>query len=581
MPMQAWRHYFGYYRGFRLRLTLVSAVALFQATLLIPVALIVRNAFDRMIPAKDLHGLVLAGMGILGLYLLSHCLVLFTRHQTLKISKAAIQRFRDDLLRKVYSLSREYHTRGDRQKLHNHLVQDTERLDVMTNAAISFLFPSALMSLALAAVLVYLNAWLFLLLLLVLPVLFLAGRFLGRKFRGHVKRFHETFESFSKGMHFILRMVDLTRTVSAEGHEIERQSRVHAELRETSGKMAWIGTAYTATQNMLVVCGGLLILVVGGRSVIEQRITLGDLLAFYFGFGLLREHLRAVYNSMPDIVVGTESLGHLYRILHLDDAPPYSGTKPIAFLGNIRFQDVSFGYGPESILKNINLQIIPGKTYALIGPNGSGKSTLLNLILGFYRPHTGGISADGIRYDDLDMTSLRAQIGVVMQDPMLFPGTIRENIVYGMAAATDEEVYAAAALANADGFIRGLPRGYQSPLGENGVLLSGGQGQRVSLARAVMRRPALLILDEPTNHLDALAVRSLKDNLTAHFRHIAILVVSHDERMVEMSDEVFLLEEGRIVGQGSPADLRDTQAYARLFGAAERGERRREHVRRA
>lgn len=579
MSWQAWRHYFGYYRGFRLRLGLVSAVALFQATLLVPVALIVRNAFDRMIPAKDFHGLVLAGAGILGLYAFSHTLVLFTRYQTLKISKAAIQRFRDDLLRKVYALSRNYHTRADRQKLHTHIVQDTERLDVMTNAAITFLFPSALMSLALAAVLAYLNAWLFLLLLLVLPVLFLAGRFIGRKFRRHVKRFHEKFEGFSKGMHFILRMIDLTRTVSAEDREIERQSRVHEELRETSGRMAWIGTAYTATQNMLVVCGGLLILVVGGRSVIEQRISLGDLLAFYFGFGLLREHLRTVYNSVPDIVAGTESLGHLYRILHLEDELPYRGSRRVALQGNIRFDDVSFGYGAEPILKNVGLQILPGRTYALVGANGSGKSTLLNLVLGFYRPQSGRVFAEGLPYDDLDMAALRAQIGVVLQDPMLFPGTLRENIAYGMPEAGDAAVQAAAALANADGFIRALSQGYDSPLGENGVLLSGGQGQRIALARALLRRPSLLILDEPTNHLDALAVRALRDNLTAHFRHIAILVVSHDERMVEMSDEVFLMEEGRIVATGDPAGLRGTPAYARLFGAASPLERREEHVR--
>lgn len=568
MSWQAWRHYFGYYRGFRLRLVAVSAVALFQATLLVPVALIVRRAFDRMIPEKDFHALLMAGAGILGLYLLSHGLVLWTRHQTLKISKAAIQRLRDDLLNKVFTLSRNFHTRYDRQKLHNHIVQDSERLDVMTNAAITFLFPSALMSLALGAVLAYLNPWLFLLLLFVLPILFLAGRILGRRFRRHVKGFHEKFEGFSKGMHFILRMIDLTRTVSAESSEIERQSRLHRELRETSGKMAWLGTAYTATQNMIVVCGGLLILVIGGRSVIEQKITIGDLLAFYFGFGLLREHLRTVYNAVPDIVAGTESLGHLYRILHLEDETPYKGRREVALGGRLEFENVSFAYGEHPVLKGVDFRILPGRTYALIGANGSGKSTLLNLLLGFYRPQSGVIFAEGIPYDEVDIASLRRQIGVVMQDPMLFPGTIFENIAYGMPEASEDAVRRAAELANAAGFIENLPLHYQSPLGEAGVLLSGGQGQRIALARALLRQPALLILDEPTNHLDALAVRALRDNLTAHFRHIAILVVSHDERMVEMSDEVFLMEEGRIAAMGSPELLKSAPAYSRLFGAS-------------
>src|SRR5262245_7434683 len=216
MWIRSWRQYLGYYRGSRLRLFIVSVLALFQAILLIPVALIVARAFDRTIPSKDSTGLIYAGLGILLLYLLSHALILLTRHQTLKISKAAIQSFRDDLLRKVYALSRNYHTRGDRQKLHNHIVQDTERLDVMTNAVIAFLFPSALMSLALAGVLASLNLRLALLLAAVLPFLFFAGRILGNKFRAYVKRFHEKFEGFSKGMHFILKTIDLTRTVSAE-----------------------------------------------------------------------------------------------------------------------------------------------------------------------------------------------------------------------------------------------------------------------------------------------------------------------------------------------------------------------------
>ncbi len=569
MNFQAWRQYAHYYRGFRFRLLGVFLLALFQATVLIPVALIVRYAFDHIIPNRDFSTLLWSGAAILLLYLFSHALILLTRYQTLKISKTAIQGFRDDLLLKVYQFSRAYHTKMDRQKLHNHLVQDTERVDVMTNAALTFLFPSVLMSLALGLILAYLNFSLFLLLLGVLPCLFFVGRKIGKKLHAYVQGFHRHFEGFSKGMHFILRMMDLTRTVAAETQEIERQKQIHDSLREYSGKMAWMGTAYTSTQNIIVVAGGLLILVFGGYGVIEQKISIGDLLAFYFGFGLLREHLRVVYHSVPDIIAGTESLKHLFAILQIQELVPYSGKKTIQLPGTLVLENVSFSYGDNPVLQEVNLSISPGETCALIGANGSGKSTLLNLILGFYRPSSGALCLNGLSYDEIEMTSLRSQIGVVFQDPMLFPGSILENITYGLSEVSEQEIIEAASLSGADAFIRKFPLGYETPIGEGGALLSGGQGQRIALARALLRRPALLILDEPTNHLDAVAVRLLRKSLVRHFKNIAILLVSHDERMVEISDRIFLLEEGKIFGSQAMEDVKAHPAYRRLFQVSE------------
>ncbi len=572
MGFQAWRRYAHYYRGFRFRLFLVFLLALFQATVLVPVALIVRYAFDHVIPERDFSTLLGAGAAILALYLFSHALVLLTRYQTLKISKTAIQGFRDDLLLKVYQFSRSYHTQMDRQKLHNHLVQDTERVDVMTNAALTFLFPSALMSVALGLILAYLNFWLFLLLLGVLPCLFLVGRIIGNKLHRYVQSFHRHFEGFSKGMHFILSMMDLTRTVAAENQEIERQKQIHDSLREYSGKMAWMGTAYTSTQNIIVVAGGLLILIFGGYGVIEQKISIGDLLAFYFGFGLLREHLRIVYHSVPDIIAGTESLKHLFKILEIQELLPYSGKKSVALPGNLTLENISFSYGDNPVLREVSLSISPGETCALIGANGSGKSTLLNLILGFYRPNSGSLRIAGLSYDEIEMTSLRSQIGVVFQDPMLFPGSILENISYGLSDVSEAAIVEAAKLSGADAFIQHFPLGYKTPIGEGGALLSGGQGQRIALTRALLRRPALLILDEPTNHLDAVAVGRLRESLIKHFKDIAILLVSHDERMVELSDRIFLLEDGKIFGSQANDNVKAHPAYRRLFRISENQE---------
>ncbi len=565
MYLAAWRHYLRLYQGLKARLVGISFLSLFQATLLIPVAWLIRQAFDRYIPQKDFIGLIHVSLVMLAIYLSSNALILFTRHQTLGITKIAIQRYRDELVQKIFTLSRSYYTQADQQKLHTGIVQDSERLDVMTNAVISHLLPSALMSLALGSILMALDFRLFLLLLVILPVLFLVGRILGRKFRLHVKAFHQKFENFSKGVAFILRMLDLTQLQTAEDLELKRQRQSHLDLRVTSGRMAWLGTAYSLSQNMIIVSASLVILVFGGRAVIQGTISLGDLLAFYFAFGLLREHLRVVYNSIPEILSGSESLLNLFRLMTIQEAHPYRGTRRIDFQGHLEIKKVDFRYESDPILREINLRIEPGQTVALIGPSGAGKSTILNLLLGFYRPEQGTIFADGVSFEDLEMIHLRRQIGILLQDPMLFPGTIRENIGYGMKDPSQSEIQRAAELALAHDFIRELPKAYDSPLGEAGVLLSGGQGQRIALARALLKNPALLILDEPTNHLDTLAVHGIRENIKTHLKGLSILVVSHDERMVREADWIYLLENGRVSEAGTPQELEGSAAYRRLF----------------
>jgi ABC-type bacteriocin/lantibiotic exporter with double-glycine peptidase domain len=307
--------------------------------------------------------------------------------------------------------------------------------------------------------------------------------------------------------------------------------------------MAFIYAIHGNIQSLLTTFSGIIILIVGGISVATNSITIGDFIAFYIAANYLNGRVGAITTSIADIIAGNESILTLHRLAETNNDQPYRGTKQIQFKGYISLEAVSFKYQEQLVLENINLALHPYSKIALIGPNGAGKSTLTNLILGFYRPLAGHLCADGVRYEELDVIHLRKHIGVVRQDSALFSGTIFDNISYGEPHLDRKQLMHAAKLAMADEFIQRLPEGYDTSIGEDGVRLSGGERQRLAIARALVRRPRLLILDEPTNHLDSSSVKQLVDNLSEIEDCPAILMISHDFDVISHADEVYQLED--------------------------------------
>jgi ATP-binding cassette, subfamily B, bacterial len=242
-----------------------------------------------------------------------------------------------------------------------------------------------------------------------------------------------------------------------------------------------------------------------------------------------------------------ESLARLREILEEKAEDPYTGSRAIDFRGGVELHRVSFEYVPgKPVLQEVSLRVDPGETVALLGPNGAGKSTVISLIAGLYRPGAGSIAADGVPLDELDLAQLRRSMGIVVQDPLILPATIRANIAFGRPDATQEEIERAAVRAGAHDFILDLADGYDARTGDDGVLLSGGQRQRLATARALLGNPVLLMLDEPTTHLDREATGELIDELMRHPGGPAILVVSHDPAVAESADRLYWLRDGRL-----------------------------------
>lgn len=547
MSTRAWQYFKRLYKGSYLRLFWIITLSVGQSLLYVPILLLIRYTFDDVIPSGNSNLLALVGMGIIFLYLTSGGIALYTKYILLKINKYVIMLLRSDMLKKVYTLSRTFYSQADQSRLHTNVVQDTERVDVMANALVAQLIPALFIGVAISAVLIYLNWLLFIVTVGMLSLLFIVGMSIGKMVRKRTRSFHRSFEKFSKGILFVLQMMDLTRIQSAEHFETNRQLKYFEELRSTSGGVAWLKTAYAIIQNAIVATSGVLVLIIGGAAVAMGYMTLGELLSFYAAIALLRIHLDSISSCVPQIIEGNESLTTLVNVLAIKDSRPYSGTKRIRFSGNITLEGVHFKYKDHPVLHDVNLTIHRNTKVGIVGPNGSGKTTIANLILGLYRPQKGRLCADNLPFSELDIVNLRRYIGVVTQSPIIFPGTIWENITYGYPDVNCKQVTQAADLAVASEFIQQLPLGYETPVGEHGVLLSGGQRQRLAIARALLCQPRLLLLDEPTNYLDVDAVHELMNNLKTLDSFPTTVIISHDTNVSREVEYIYVLQEGHIV----------------------------------
>ena len=351
------------------------------------------------------------------------------------------------------------------------------------------------------------------------------------------------------------------RVVQAFGMETHARRRYEESISQTLrlGEIAAdLESSMPSSVSLLTDVGMMLVLGVGALMVLQAWITVGDLL-------VLTSYLRAMYKPMRQLSklsnTFTRASASAERILDLLQTTPairdLSGAQPGKRLdGAVAFHHVTFGYDPQhSVLHDVSFKVHPGMTVALVGHTGAGKSSILHLLQRFYDPQQGQILVDGRDIRGYTLASLRQQIALVPQDPMLFRASIFENISYGKPDATDAEIVAAARAANADGFIRRLPQGYNTILEERGVGLSGGERQRLAIARAVIRHAPLLLLDEPTVGLDAQVEQSVVEALERLMVGRTTLISAHRLSTIERANLILVIDDGRIVEAGTTAQL--------------------------
>jgi ABC-type multidrug transport system fused ATPase/permease subunit len=544
-----WRLYGGLFDDSRRLIAITVSLSVLQALALVPIGLLLQRIFDEQIPHHDAGAVAITAVVIFLLYAASAGLGVWTRYISLKVNKRAVGRLRLMLTERLYALDEAELDRSSAAVLQSIVVQDSERVDVMSNSVIALLIPSVVVSIGLIAVALVVSPLLFAALLTVVPMMIAVNRWMTPAIRRRTRRWQQTFDEFAAATATGLRAMSLTKIHGAEQIEIERRSRLIEELTDAGRRMAWLGGTYGILQQAISACAGLIVLVVGGWATSRHELTTGDLVGFYAIAVLLLRQLTPIITLVPNVITGYESMVRLDRLLQAESGEPYTGTRVIDFDGSVTFDNVSFGYDRRPVLHEVDLAIAAGERAAIIGPNGAGKSTLVSLLLGLYRPSAGRLLAGDVPFDDLAMPSFRRAVGAVLQDPVIFPGTVGENIAYGRPNATEAEIQRAARWATAAEFIEAFPLGYATPVGDEGVLLSAGQRQRVAIARALMAWPALLVLDEPTSHLDDAAINRLLENLSELPGSPTIIAISHDPAIEAWADRVIHLRDGRTIDE--------------------------------
>jgi ABC-type multidrug transport system fused ATPase/permease subunit len=510
----AWRPYAACFRNRRLALFLLTLAGLAQSFSWIPGAAILRRIFDQILPDRPIspvHPLPMANMGpfwiavaqLLALQLASLLLAWWVRTTALKLSQDMLATLRTRAIAHFYLLPRTFHTRADVEKLHLTLVHDTGVVDAMNTAVTTQILPGASGALVLFWILLRFQPLYAIVLAVVAPALFVLNRAMERNAWLRQENVRLAWEAFSRGVRFMIQALDLTRSHAAEEFEVSRQTRNIRHLREITLDVHRFDAGQQILQGFLLMTCTLAALLAGGWSVAAGHATRGDVMVFYAAAALFAVQTRSIVDAVPPVRRGLRAFGELDALLRTSEREPYSGTTPIRSIESLRMVDTSFRYREDApILCGAAFSIRRGEQVALVGPNGAGKSTIAHLIMGLYRPVSGYLMVNDVRYDDADIRTMRARMAILPQNPFLFPATVRENLIYGAVDSSEAGIRQALEWAGATAFVHDLPGGLDAAIGEQGILLSGGQRQKLALARALLRQPDFLIFDEPTNHLD-------------------------------------------------------------------------------
>ncbi|HEV7187230.1 MAG TPA: ABC transporter transmembrane domain-containing protein [Blastococcus sp.] len=476
-----------------------------------------------------------------------------------------------------------FHLRRGTGEVLTRLTSDVKAMEDFVEDSVSDLVGSVLI---LAATMAYLfsQSWqIALLAVVIVPLLTVVSNVFARRIKSASKQLRASEGELASTAQEMLSTISLVQVYGRGDLEERKFEAQSSSARDAFLRTSRLDAFFSFTVAVVESLGIAVVILVGSRLVTSGTLTAGALIAFILLIQNMFKPVRRIikqWNKVASVYASVERVGDLLDLRPtVVDAPDARPAPPLR--GEIEFRDVSFAYEPLSdgqapgrlALESVSFRVAPGESVALVGQSGAGKSTIAQLLPRLYDPHAGAVLIDGQDIRQFTVDSLRQQISMVLQETLMFRGTVEENIAYGREGATSEEVVAAAKQAAAHDFVMALPDGYDTVLGERAATLSGGQRQRLAVARAFIREASILILDEPTTGLDAQSAAVVAESLQTLARDRSTLIVSHDFNLIRSVDRVLVMSAGRILEEGSPADLLVSgglysELYARQFGEA-------------
>lgn len=546
------------------RLLLVFLLVTVTAVLTLLGPYLIGKAIDDYIIPRDFSGLFRLLLAMATIYALLSLSTWLQSRTMVNVAQVTIRNLRKDAFDKLETLPISFFDSRSRGDTMSRLTNDIDLINNALSSSLTQIFSSVVILLGTIAMMLWLSPLLTAISMITVPIMLVTTNAVSKRTRRYFSEQQKVLGILNGFAEENISGQKVVKAFVREAKEIERFETTNKELKNVGIKAQIYSGIMGPLMNVLNNIGFAIVALAGGWLAVQQVITVGTIAIF---INYTRQFTRPLNELANQINIIQSAIASAERLFAIMDELPEPPDPPDAIeltnaQGDIEFQRVSFAYKPdEMVLEDISFHAYPGQTIALVGPTGAGKTSIINLLTRFYDPSSGSIFIDGYDIQKITRNSLRSSLGIVLQDTYLFSESVKENIRYGRLDATDEEVKAAARMANAEQFILSLPKGYDTVLSEDGGDLSQGQRQLLAIARAILADPAILILDEATSSVDTRTEQHIQEAMFKLMKGRTSFVIAHRLSTIRQADVILVINKGRIIEQGNHMQLLEQRGF--------------------